>query len=62
MPYRILTRSRRYVISNNTIETPPDAALIQSAALNGMIPKLPADVISIEQALAASQRSGPAVW
>ena len=62
MLYRILTRSRRYVISNNTIETGDDAALIQSATLNGIIPKLPADVISIEQALAALNRSGPAVW
>lgn len=51
-----------YVISNNTIETGDDAALIQSATLNGIIPKLPADVISIEQALAALKRSGPAVW
>ncbi|OCL07268.1 cysteine hydrolase family protein [Glonium stellatum] len=51
-----------YVISNNTIEVGNDAALIQSAALNGIIPKLPADVITIEQALAALKRSGPAVW
>lgn len=56
----MLTR-RRYVIANNTIETPPDAnSAINTAILEGVIPKLPAN-ITIEQAMAALKRSAPAV-
>lgn len=49
----------RYVIANNTIETPSDVPGINSAILEGIIPKLPADVITIEQALAGVKNSGP---
>ncbi|CAK4030433.1 Hypothetical predicted protein [Lecanosticta acicola] len=52
----------RYVIANNTIETPPDTPGINEAILEGIIPKLPANVITIEQAMAALERSGPAVY
>lgn len=52
----------RYVISNNTIETPPDTPGINAAILEGVIPKLPAKVISVEQAIGALGRSGPAVY
>jgi hypothetical protein len=52
----------RYVISNNTIETPPDTPGINAAILEGVIPKLPAQVISVEQAIEALGRSGPAVY
>jgi hypothetical protein len=55
-----------YVISNNTIETPStapaDATSIDTAILEGIIPNLPANVITIEQAIAALGRSGPAVY
>ncbi|KXT12213.1 hypothetical protein AC579_3446 [Pseudocercospora musae] len=52
-----------YVIANNTIETPPDVGgNINTAILEGVIPKLPADVITLEQALGALKRSGPAVY
>lgn len=52
-----------YVIANNTIETAPDqGSAINTAILEGVIPKLPADVITLEQALAALKRSGPAVY
>ncbi|TKA63400.1 hypothetical protein B0A49_08586, partial [Cryomyces minteri] len=51
-----------YVIANNTIETPSDAPGINAAILEGVIPKLPASVITIEQAMAALNRSGPAVY
>ncbi|KAI5363281.1 Putative isochorismatase [Septoria linicola] len=51
-----------YVIANNTIETPPSGPGVNSAILEGVIPKLPADVITLEQALAALKRSGPAVY
>lgn len=48
----------RYVIANNTIETPPDAdSAINTAILEGVIPKLPANVITIEQAMAAVRKS-----
>lgn len=49
------------MISNNTIETPPNTAGIDQAIKQGIIPKLPADVITLEQALAALKRSGPAI-
>ncbi|KAH9908314.1 Isochorismatase-like protein [Xylariomycetidae sp. FL2044] len=51
-----------YVIANNTIEPPPKGPEINTAILEGIIPKLPADVITIEQALAALNRSGPAIY
>lgn len=51
-----------YVISNNTIETPPDTPGINAAILEGVIPKLPAQVISVEQAIEALGNSGPAVY
>lgn len=54
--------SDRYVISNNTIETPSDVPGINAAILEGIIPKLPANVITIEQAIAALGRSGPAIY
>ena len=50
-----------YIISNNTIETAPDTPGINAAILEGVIPKLPAQVISIEQAIAALANSGPAI-
>ncbi|EME44811.1 hypothetical protein DOTSEDRAFT_173187 [Dothistroma septosporum NZE10] len=51
-----------YVIANNTIESPPDAnSAINTAILEGIIPKLPASVITIEQAVAALKRCAPAV-
>lgn len=52
----------RYVIANNTIETPPSGPDVNTAILEGVLPKLPADVITLEQALAALKRSGPAVY
>lgn len=51
-----------YVIANNTIETPSNVPGINAAILEGIIPKLPANVITIEQAEAALKRSGPAVY
>ena len=60
--YVWLTEWFRYVISNNTIETPPDTPGINAAILEGVIPKLPAQVISIEQAIEALGNSGPAVY
>jgi len=50
------------VIANNTIETPSDLPGINAAILEGVLPKLPANVITIEQAEAALKRSGPAVY
>lgn len=58
----IFTDGNRYVIANNTIETPPDTPGLYRAALEGMIPKLGANVITLEQAIAALERSGPATW
>ena len=57
----LLTNLFRYVISNNTIETAPDTPGINAAILEGVIPKLPAQVISIEQAIEALGNSGPAI-
>lgn len=51
-----------YVIANNTIEIPPHGPQDNQAILEGIVPKLPADVITIEQAIAALKRSGPAVY
>ncbi|KAF4554983.1 Hypothetical protein D9617_3g020520 [Elsinoe fawcettii] len=50
-----------YVIANNTIESPPDTPDINNNILSGILPKLPVDVITIEQALGALNRSGPAL-
>lgn len=50
-----------YVIADNVIETPPDDG-IAAAILTGIIPKLPADVITLDQAIAALGRSGPAIY
>jgi hypothetical protein len=47
------------VISDNVIESAPDEG-INEAILEGIIPKLPADVITLQQALGALERSGPA--
>jgi hypothetical protein len=49
------------VISNNTIETPPEKN-IPDAILNGILPKLPVEVVTIEEAMAALERSGPAIY
>lgn len=46
-----------YVIMNNTIETAPDMG-IDAAILGGVLPKLPVNVITIDQALAALALSG----
>ncbi|PSK35894.1 hypothetical protein B9Z65_5709 [Elsinoe australis] len=51
-----------YVIANNTIESPPDTPDINNNILSGILPKLPVDVITIEQALAALNQSGPATY
>lgn len=48
-----------FVISDNVIESAPDNG-INKAILEGIIPKLPANVISLQQALGALSRSGPA--
>ncbi|KAF2220436.1 Isochorismatase-like protein, partial [Elsinoe ampelina] len=48
-----------YVIANNTIESPPDTPDINNNILSGILPKLPVDVITLEQALGALNRSGP---
>jgi len=51
-----------YVIADNVIETGPDMGINQ-AILEGVLPKLPVSgVISLEQAIAALGRSGPAVY
>lgn len=51
-----------YVIADNSIETPPDAPGIDAAIKQGVLPKLPANVITLDQAIAALARSGPAVY
>ena len=53
---------RRYVIANNTIESAPNDPDIYYNLLQGALPKLPVDVITIEQALDALSRSGPAIY
>lgn len=50
------------MIANNTIESPPDTPDINNNILSGILPKLPVDVITIEQALAALNQSGPATY
>lgn len=51
-----------YVIANNTIESAPNDPDINTNILEGILPKLPVNVITIEQALAALDRSGPAIY
>lgn len=46
-----------YVISNNSIESPPDTTGIDGAIKAGILPKLPVNVINIAQAEAALKRS-----
>jgi hypothetical protein len=60
--YFLTDERSSYIISNNTIETPPDTPGINVAILEGVIPKLPANVITIEQAIEALGNSGPAVY
>lgn len=50
------------MIANNTIESPPDDPAINYNILSGILPKLPIDVITIDQALGALKRSGPAIY
>ena len=52
----------RYVIANNTIESAPNTPDINTNILAGILPKIPVNVITIEQALAALKRSGPAIY
>lgn len=52
----------RYVIANNTIESPPNTPDIHANILNGILPKLPVDIITVEQAIAALNQSGPAAY
>lgn len=47
-----------YVIMNNSIETPSNAPGIDAAIKGGILPKLPANVITIDQAKAALALSG----
>lgn len=51
-----------YVIADNVIESAPDTPSINQAILEGIIPKLPANVITLDQAIAALGRSGPAIY
>lgn len=50
-----------YLIDETSIETPPDTLGIDKAIKQGIIPKLPADVITLKQAKDALKRSGPAI-
>lgn len=50
-------REIRYVIANNTIETGSDAGMINDAILQGILPKMPLNVITVEQAIDALSRS-----
>lgn len=52
----------RYIIANNTIESEPNTPDINYNLLAGALPKLPVNVITIEQALVALGNSGPAVY
>ncbi|KAK3117010.1 hypothetical protein LTR53_002031 [Teratosphaeriaceae sp. CCFEE 6253] len=51
-----------YVIANNTIESPPNTPDINTNILEGILPKLPVNVITLEQALVALNNSGPAIY
>lgn len=59
---RIILISNSYVIANNTLETGSDATKINDAILQGILPKLPANVITIEQAIDALSRSGASYY
>lgn len=50
------------MIANNTIEPSPNKPDINGNILNGIFPKVPIDVITVEQAIAALNQSGPAVY
>lgn len=50
-----------YVIADNVIETPPSGDLVNEGVLTA-ISKLPANVITLDQAIAALGRSGPAIY
>ena len=54
-----------YLIMNNTIELPQPyggGQVANTALLQTIYPVIPINVITIEQAMAALKRSGPAVW
>ncbi|KAK4695173.1 hypothetical protein P7C70_g8602, partial [Phenoliferia sp. Uapishka_3] len=51
-----------FVIADNVIETAPNTAGIHAAILEGILPKLPATIISLKQALQALNSSGPASY
>ncbi|PWY74357.1 hypothetical protein BO70DRAFT_364334 [Aspergillus heteromorphus CBS 117.55] len=52
-----------YVISNNTFETASTySTQNQKIILEGILPLLPVNIITIEQAIDALSRSGPAVY
>jgi hypothetical protein len=56
--YRLFDLNYKFfVISSNIIESPPDTLDIDAAILEGVIPKLLANVITLEQALSAIQAS-----
>ncbi|KAJ5626962.1 cysteine hydrolase family protein [Penicillium herquei] len=46
-----------YVIANNTIETGTDATSINNVILQSILPKMPLNVITVEQAIDALSRS-----
>ncbi|KAL8286904.1 hypothetical protein RQP46_003910 [Phenoliferia psychrophenolica] len=48
-----------YIISDNVIEAVSDPLHINKAILEGAIPKLPANVITLDQAMRALNASGP---
>jgi hypothetical protein len=63
MVLRAITKTPcRYVIANNTIEESPDGSEIFTSILESILPKLFINVITLEQALAALNRSGPAIY
>jgi len=51
-----------FVIGENVIETPPNGLEVDKAIKTGALPKLPANVITLDQAIAALGRSGPVVY
>ncbi|KAJ5913988.1 cysteine hydrolase family protein [Penicillium tannophilum] len=51
-----------YIIANNTIETGSDAAITNDAILQGILPKMPFNVITVEQAIDALPRSKAAIY
>ena len=54
------TNAPRYVISNNTLETSSNAQTINDNILAGILPNMPVQVISLEQAIAGIKRSASA--